>query len=116
MRLIDEIRRRTKAAVLPVVCISAIVYFGYYLIYGGQGLYAYVGLRQQVEIAQTVANSTAAERDRLAERVALLQPSHVDPDMLSEMAADELNLVRPDDLVIFFYRGGDSGPGTSKSN
>ncbi len=116
MGLIDEIRRRAKAAALPAVCISAIVYFGYYLIYGGQGLYAYARLRQQVEIAQTVAKSTAATRERLAARVALLQPDHVDPDMLSEMAGGELNLARPDDLVIFFHPGANGGQPPEKSN
>ncbi len=114
MRLIDEVRRRGKAAILPVLCTSAIVYFGYYLIYGGQGLYAYARLRQQVEIAQNVVKSTAAARDRLAQRIALLQPDHIDPDMLSELARRDLNLAQPDDLVIFFYGRASNGPAAAK--
>jgi len=42
----------------------------------------------------------AAERDELKNRVALLDPNHVDPDMASELVRKDLNVARPDEYVI----------------
>lgn len=41
-----------------------------------------------------------AERDELKNRVALLDPNHVDPDMASELVRKDLNVARPDEYVI----------------
>ncbi|HUF43773.1 MAG TPA: septum formation initiator family protein [Aestuariivirgaceae bacterium] len=41
-----------------------------------------------------------AERIALDERVALLRPDSIDPDLLEELARTTLGFVRPNDLVI----------------
>jgi len=42
----------------------------------------------------------SAERDELRNRVALLDPSHVDPDLAGELVRKNLNVVHPDEVVI----------------
>ncbi len=41
-----------------------------------------------------------AERDVLKNRVALLNPNNVDPDMAGELLRKDLNVVHPDEVVI----------------
>ena len=41
-----------------------------------------------------------AERDQLTNRVALLDPDHVDPDLAGELVRRNLNVVHPDEVVI----------------
>jgi cell division protein FtsB len=41
-----------------------------------------------------------AERDELRNRVALLDPGHVDPDLAGELVRKNLNVVHPDEVVI----------------
>ncbi len=42
-----------------------------------------------------------AEHERLAAKVALLGPDHIDPDMLDEQVRRYLGLAHPDEIVIF---------------
>lgn len=48
--------------------------------------------------AQIAALST--ERDELKNRVALLDPDHVDPDLSGELIRKNLNVVHPDEVVL----------------
>jgi cell division protein FtsB len=41
-----------------------------------------------------------AERDELVNRVALLDPDHVDPDLATELVRRNLNVAHPDEYVI----------------
>ena len=41
-----------------------------------------------------------AERDELRNRVALLDPNHVDPDLATELVRRNLNVAHPDEYVI----------------
>jgi cell division protein FtsB len=41
-----------------------------------------------------------AERDELKNRVALLDPAHVDPDLSGELIRKNLNVVHPDEVVL----------------
>lgn len=50
---------------------------------------------QQVQLAQL-----RSERDEMKNRVALLNPRHVDPDIAGELLRKDLNVVHPDEMVI----------------
>ncbi|HOB15265.1 MAG TPA: septum formation initiator family protein [Novosphingobium sp.] len=41
-----------------------------------------------------------ADRDELKNRVALLDPRHVDPDMAGQLVRSNLNVVHPDEVVL----------------
>jgi cell division protein FtsB len=51
--------------------------------------------QRKAEIARLTS-----ERDELKNRVALLDPSHADPDFAGELVRERLNVLRPDEVMI----------------
>lgn len=43
------------------------------------------------------------QRDELKNRVALVDPRHVDPDMAGELLRKNLNVVHPDEMVMMIH-------------
>ena len=100
MRVVQELRRRGRAITGPVLGISLVFYFAYHLIVGDRGLLAWMELTQQLRDAKATLAALDVERTTLERRVGLLQPEHLDPDMLDERARATLNLVGPNEIVI----------------
>ncbi len=101
MSIAFEIRRRGRFIIGPVLGVSLCAYFAYHLVQGDRGLTAWLRLTQQVRDARTTLAAVEAERRTLERRVDLLRPEHLDPDMLDERARSQLNLVAPNEVVIF---------------
>jgi cell division protein FtsB len=99
--VIGEIRRRARLIVGPICGISLVVYFSYHLVQGERGLEAWLRLSQETKLAQATLDAAEAQRRALDQRVNLLRPDHLDRDMLDERARAALNLVAPDERVIF---------------
>ncbi len=100
MRVVHELRRRGRAIAGPVLGISLVCYFAYHIFVGGRGLLAWIELTQELRDAKATLAALEIEKDTLARRVGLLQPDHLDPDMLDERARDTLNLAAPNEVVI----------------
>jgi cell division protein FtsB len=100
MRVVHELRRRGRAIAGPVLGISLVCYFAYHLIVGDRGLLAWMELTQELRDARATLAALDVERATLERRVGLLQPGHLDPDMLDERARATLNLVGPNEVVI----------------
>ncbi len=95
-----EKRPRVGLAVYSVVMVSLGMYFTFASIQGDFGLFR----RVQIE-AETRA--LVAERDRLAEEVAVLRnktlrlsDTFLDVELLDQQARDVLGLVRTDEIVL----------------
>ena len=101
MVLIGEIRRRARLIVGPICGISLVAYFGYHLVQGDRGLSAWLRLSREIRTEQANLTVMDDERRALDQRVNLLRPDHLDRDMLDERARASLNLIRPDERVIF---------------
>ena len=101
MSIAAELRRRARLVAGPVAGISLVVYFSYHLVEGDRGIVAWRGLNEKIQAAQTQLAQSEAVRTALDRRVALLRPNHLDRDMLDEQARQTLNLVAPDERVIF---------------
>ena len=100
MGLLLEFRSRARHVIGPVLGICAIGYFAYHAFHGDRGLSAWRLLHQQVEEARQVYAGIHARREVLANRVKLLNPASLDPDMLEERARIMLNYGFPDDVMI----------------
>jgi len=100
MRVVHELRRRGRAITGPVLGISLVCYFAYHLFVGDRGLLAWMELTQQLRDAKATVAALDLEKETLGRRVGLLQPDHLDPDMLDERARATLNLVGPNEVVI----------------
>src|ERR1700723_2172520 len=99
--MLGEIRRRSRLIIGPITGISLVGYFSYHLVEGDRGLSAWLRLSQEVKAAQASYAEIDGERAALDNRVSLLRPDHLDRDMLDERARATLNLVGPDERVLF---------------
>ena len=89
-----------RRAALPALGVLIIANFLGYAVMGDNGVlswgdYRRIKAERAVELAQL-----EAERERLAQRVRLLDPQRADPDLAEELVRRELGLVRPDEVII----------------
>ncbi|MFY7836747.1 MAG: FtsB family cell division protein [Novosphingobium sp.] len=89
-----------KDSLTQSLALLALLVLGAIGVAGPSGLLAWgenarVLEQRQVEIAQL-----SAERDRVKNRVDLLDPRHADPDLVGELLRSNLNVAHPDELVI----------------
>lgn len=67
---------------------------------GPSGLLAWSENLSTLEQRKAQLQALSEERDELRNRVALLHPNHVDPDLAGELIRRNLNVVHPDEVVI----------------
>jgi cell division protein FtsB len=101
MQVSRDFSRRLKslAAQLLGACVAG--YFIYHAVQGDRGILAWLRVNQQLEAAQLELAKSGTDRAALEQRVALLNNSSLDLDMLEERARVMLNFSDPDDVVIF---------------
>jgi cell division protein FtsB len=96
-------RKRSKIKPLlgPAAALLALAYFAYHAVEGEYGLSALNRLNEREAQLTAELEALKADRAALEERVALVRPQSLDPDMIDERARQALNLAHPNDLVIF---------------
>ncbi len=99
MSLLYEVRRRARAAALPLIAALALGYFGYHAVQGDRGVLTWLQLKQEVAATGAELEAARAARLGLERRVALLKPEGLDRDMLDERARAVLGLARADEVV-----------------
>jgi cell division protein FtsB len=67
---------------------------------GPSGILAWSEYNRALAEKQAQVEKLKAERDVLKNRVGLLNPENVDPDMAGELLRKDLNVVHPDEVVI----------------
>ena len=100
MGLFFELRLRARYIIGPVLGIFAVGYFAFHAIRGERGVIALRQLSHQVETARTLHYKIKSQRMELENRVSLLHPDSLDPDMLNERARIMLNYGFQNDIVI----------------
>ena len=70
---------------------------------GPSGLLAWRDYHQQLEQRKTELAQLRSARDQLKNRVSLLDPRHVDPDLAGELLRRDLNVVHPDEVVMLLH-------------
>jgi cell division protein FtsB len=101
MSLVHELRRRARLVTVPILGITLVAYFAYHLVEGDRGLMAWMRLSQEVRDAKATLATVAQARATLEHRVSLLRADHLDRDLLDERARAMLDLVGPDEIVIY---------------
>ena len=110
MTFSHSLRRRIRRVSVSFLGVSATFYFVFHVFHGDRGLIAWAQLRQQVVEVETTAKDMAAERRYLENKVRLLHPESLDPDMLDERARLMLNFGHPDELIILDPQVADLAP------
>ena len=90
--------------IVTCVCCGLIGYFAWHAYKGPRGFPYRDGLVTKVEQLRQKHDTMHAERLRLENKVALLRPESIDPDLLDELARGKLELARPTDVVAFTSR------------
>jgi cell division protein FtsB len=98
--LYREVRRRFTTMIGPIISACLVGYFTYHLIQGNHGLRAYWRLGDDLKQAQAKYNDLKEKHDDLQQRVSLLRPGSICPDLLEEQVRKNLGYVHPKEIVI----------------
>lgn len=75
-------------------------FFGTYAVVGSNGALAYGDYQRLLSKRQTELASLKQKQAVLANRVHLLDPNKVDPDIADELTRKQLNVVNPNEVVV----------------
>lgn len=99
-------RRRTtfasvfRRAALPALALGIMAFFGTYAIVGANGALAYGDYQRMLAKREKQLAMLKERQAVLANRVRLLDPDKVDPDMADELTRKQLNVVNPNEVVV----------------
>ena len=100
MLLLRNQFRFIKRALGPLIAIGVFGYFSYHIIEGNHGIRAWWKLDTQLSQAHKKLEILHKTRDSLEQRVQLLNPSSLCPDMLEERSREVLGYIHPNEIVI----------------
>jgi len=100
MAQLAKLRTLFAGALGPAIAVLMLAALLSYAILGANGILAWGGYTQQLQDSRAELKVVQAERARLANRVNLLNPNHVDPDMADELIRRELNVAHPDEIIV----------------
>ena len=94
-------KRRFGRLVVPAITVAFLSYFGYHSVHGDYGLRAADNFeRMRFERSAELAELVTRRKD-LERQVELLSDGSLERDMIDEKARYQLNMSRPDEIVIF---------------
>jgi cell division protein FtsB len=85
---------------IPATVLIVMAFFGGYAVLGPNGILAYGQYQRQLVVKQAQYKALDEQRAQLKNRVALLDPKHVDPDMADELTRKQLGVVAPDEVIL----------------
>lgn len=86
--------------VIPAVSAAAIFYFGYYLVWGTRGLIALADVSHRLSAQEQQLATLVAQRSRLEHRIKLLQSGAEDPDLVEELAREQMLGSTPGQIAV----------------
>jgi cell division protein FtsB len=89
----------TRAA-LPAVCVAVASYFSFHAVSGPTGYVAWREYKVQHSKLQQAVQTSEEQQAALQRRLVLLDPRHVDPDLADELVRRNLDLVKPDEVIV----------------
>lgn len=89
-----------RRAALPSVCILLIGYFVSHAIAGPTGALAWKDYHRQRSVLQAQAAVVAEQKAAIARQIKLLDPAGVDPDLADELVRQNLNVIKPDEVIV----------------
>lgn len=92
--------RIQRERITQAFALSALLLMAGMAVFGPSGLLAWSENNRLLEQRQKELQQLALERDDLKNRVALLDPRGVDPDIAGELLRKDLNVVHPDEMVM----------------
>jgi cell division protein FtsB len=100
MRIRHSVTRFFGILVIPAISAAAIFYFGYYAIWGTRGLVALADARARLSLQEERLAVLAQQRSRLEHRIKLLKNGAEDPDLVEELAREQMLGSTPGQIAI----------------
>ena len=82
------------------LALIALLMLGAVALVGPSGVLAWSENARLLDQREKELADLTIERDRIKNRVDLLDPRHADPDLVGELLRSDLNMAHPDELVI----------------
>ncbi len=82
------------------LALASLLTMGAWVLIGPSGLLSWSENSRLLTDHRTELQQLTVQRDDLKNRVALLDPNHVDPDMAGQLLRSDLNVVHPDEKVM----------------
>jgi cell division protein FtsB len=101
--MIKKTRTEPKIARESVVqgfALMILLVLGGFSIAGPSGILAWSENQRLLAERRVQVEQLTQERDELRNRVALLDPRHMDPDLAGELLRSNLNVAHPDEMVM----------------
>ncbi len=95
--------RIQREGVTQALALAALLMMAGMALFGPSGLLAWSENNRLLAQRQKELQQLSLERDDLKNRVALLNPRGVDPDMAGELLRKDLNVVHPDEMVMLLH-------------
>jgi len=92
--------RLPREGMSQAIGLAALVIAGVIGLAGPSGLLAWSENTRLLDERRAEVARLSAERDRLRNRVDLLDPRHADPDLVGELLRGNLNVAHPDEIVV----------------
>lgn len=89
-----------RESVTQVFALGALLVMLAVAVAGPSGLLAWGENRRLLAQREQEIRRLSVERDELRNRVTLLDPRHVDPDLAGELLRKNLNVAHPDEMIM----------------
>ncbi|HWD26054.1 MAG TPA: septum formation initiator family protein [Rhizomicrobium sp.] len=96
----SSINRVFALSVLPAITCAVVAYFGYYAVWGERGMIALSDTQARLEVQTQKLAQARDARHRLEHNIELMNPDHPDPDMVRELAHNELMIGGRDEVAV----------------
>ncbi len=95
-----DIRRTAKKYAFQTFIVCLVLYFLYHLVQGGRGILTLRALESNLSTAEVELSELKAQHDKLENRVNLMKPGAVCPDLLEEQAKSVLGYKHPEEKIV----------------
>lgn len=92
--------KNARGLVLGLMMAMVFLYFVCMTLQGERGVMALLHVQSDLRVAKADLSATQAARLALEAKVRRLRPASIDPDLLDEQIRSQLNMVKPDEMII----------------
>ncbi|SCW91391.1 Cell division protein FtsB [Sphingobium faniae] len=100
MAHIAKLRLLLFSAFGPAIAVLLLLLFAGYVVLGSNGVLAWGDYTRQLRDARVQLKQVEAHRQELRNRVDLLDPRRVDPDLSDELIRRQLGVIHHDEVIV----------------
>jgi cell division protein FtsB len=89
-----------RESLVQGIALACLLVLGGFSLAGPSGILAWAENQRLLEQRRAELKQLTQQRDELRNRVALLDPRHVDPDLAGELLRSNLNVAHSDEMVM----------------